>query len=365
MKTAFLNLSSRFLSMRNVENTPGKSLAVGCVPQGCGRCIAGRKTVLFVTGACSQKCWYCTISANRWQKDEVWANERLIKSDENLIDEIKISGSTGVGMTGGEPLLKVERAVHFINLLKKNFGKDFHIHLYTCGGGIDPHDLKKLHATGLDEIRVHKNRELVKSALQFDWTVGMEVPVIPGQEKELCELVDWLEEAGAAFLNLNEMEFSERNVEPMEDRGLELKNGSLTAVAGSEETALKVLDYAKRSTEKLSVHFCTAALKLNCQLRNRLTNRAKNIKKPFEKVTADGFLLKGVIFGDNLEKIKSELLRLKVPERDFFIATEKKRVEISAERAKHLANKVKFKVAIVEEYPTANPWDFEVTPLNY
>jgi len=351
--------------MRDVVTTPGRSSAIGAITDGCERCIAGRKTVLFVTGMCSQNCWYCTISANRWQKDEVWANERLVNTDDDLVDEIKKSGSSGVGITGGEPLLKVDRVVHLINLLKKNFGKEFHVHLYTCGIGIDPHDLKTLYAAGLDEIRIHKNRELVKSALQFDWTVGMEVPVIPGQEKELCELVDWLEEAGAAFLNLNEMEFSERNVDPMEERGLELKEDSLTAVAGSEETAMKVLDYAKRSTEKLSVHFCTAALKLNCQLRNRLTNRARNIKKPFEKVTADGFLFKGVIFGNDLEKIKSELLRLKVPEKDFFIATEKKRIEISAERAKHLANKVNFKVAIVEEYPTANPWDFEVTPLNY
>ncbi|MEM7820389.1 MAG: radical SAM protein [Candidatus Aenigmatarchaeota archaeon] len=349
--------------MRKLEETPGKSSAIGPITAGCSHCIEGKKTVLFVTGLCRQNCWYCTISANRWQKDEVWANERLIKTDDELIDEIRKCGSTGVGITGGEPLLVPERVVHFIKLLKKNFGKGFHIHLYTCGIGIDPLILKKLHAAGLDEIRIHKNRELVKSALKFDWTVGMEVPVLPGQENELCELVDWLESTGAHFLNLNELEFSERNVEPMEKQGLKLKEGSLTAVAGSAETAMKVLKYAQN--KKLNVHFCTAALKLNYQLRNRLKNRARNIKKSFEKITKDGFLLKGVIFGANLEKIKSELMRLKLPEKEFYVSIEKNRVEISAERARHLANKLPFKVAVVEEYPTAEPWDFELTPLNY
>jgi len=323
----------------------------------------GRKTVLFVTGVCKQNCWYCTISNNRWQKDEVWANEQLIENDNQLIDEIKTSGSTGVGITGGEPLLKPERVVHFIKLLKQNFGKDFQIHLYTCGVGIEPSVLKQLHEAGLDEIRIHINRELVKSALQFDWKVGMEVPVIPGEEEKLCELVDYLEGIGTSFLNLNELEFSERNIEPMEDRGLELMENSLTAVKGSDETAMKVLEHAK--DKKLNVHFCTAALKLNCQLRNRLKNRARNIRKQFEKITEDGFLLKGIIFGDDLDKIKSELVRMNVPGEEFFVSQEKNRIEISAERAKHLANKLKFKVAIVEEYPTANPWDFELTPLNY
>ncbi len=351
--------------MRDISKTAGESLAIGSIPKGCDRCIEGRKTVLFVTGMCSQNCWYCTISENRWQKDDVWANERLVRTDEDLIDEVRKSGSTGVGITGGEPLLKLDRVIHYIKLLKKTFGKDFHIHMYTCGVGVDPSVLKQLYLAGLDEIRVHVNTKLLEEAVKYSWNAGCEIPVVPEKENELCVLIDYLEKIGAQFLNMNELEFSERNVEPMEERGFELKEGTLTAVIGSEETAKKVLEYAGKHSKELSIHFCTAALKLNYQLRNRLINRAKSIKKPFEKVTGDGFLLKGVIFDGELETIRKELQRLKVPENDFFIATDKKRVETSAERAKHLANKLKFKVAIVEEYPTAEPWDFETTPLNY
>ncbi len=337
--------------------TKGESLSIGGITRGCRLCIEGKKLVLFVTGVCNQRCWYCTISRGRWLKDQVWANEKLVKKDSDLIEEAKLSNAMGAGITGGEPTLKLKRVVHYIKLLKKNFGKKFQIHMYSCGKGVKPSDLKKLHEAGLDEIRFHLNREIVKEALKYDWKVGMEVPVILKSEKELCKLVDYLESVGADFLNLNELEFSDRNVKPMMNRGYKLRKDSMTAVGGSEETALKVLKYA--SKKRLRVHYCTAALKMNYQLRNRLKRRAKNIKRDFEKVTKDGFLLKGTIYGRNLKKLASDL---KIPKKMYVIR--RGRIETSVEMARMVAKKIKNKVAVVEEYPSAEPWDFEVTPLN-
>ena len=190
----------------------------------------------------------------------------------------------------------------------------------------------------------------------------MEVPCIPGQEKELCNHVDYLESIDAHFLNLNEMEFSERNVEPMEKLGLVLSSDSITAVKGSRETGGKVLHYAEK--KNLPVHFCTARLKLDYQLRNRLINRARSIKKPFEKVTKNGFLMKGVVEGGKLEIIVKELKKLNIPANQMFVNKDKSRVEISPEAAKIAARKLDFKVSLVEEYPSFKPWDWEKTPLN-
>ena len=157
-------------------------------------------------------------------------------------------------------------------------------------------------------------------------------------------------------------EFSERNIEPMENKDFVLKKGSLTAAKGSETTALKVLRHAQRS--KLNVHFCTAALKLNYQLRNRLIKRANNIKKPFETVNKDGFLVKGIAFGKELSVMRDEILKI-IPNAEIFLREDRNRIEMSAEDAKKIAKRTKLKIAIVEEYPTAEPWDFELTPLNY
>ncbi len=353
--------------MRRIKITKGESLAIGKLPEGCRLCIEGKKSVLFMTGACRQECFYCTISRKRWQNKNSWINEQSLKKDSELIREVELSGSRGVGITGGEPFLAIGKTAHCIRLLKENFGEGFHIHLYTSGLGVSEKQLEKAYSAGLDEIRIHHSRELVKAALNFDWDVGMEIPAIPKDFASLKQTADFLEGSGAKFLNLNELEFSERNILPLQKRGFAKFPNSMTAVKGSAAAAEKFLEYAEKNTKKLNLHFCTAALKLNCQLRNRLHRRAENVKKDFESVTRDGFLLKGIIFGDRIERIKAELLKNSVPEKMFFVSKEKGRVETSAAIAKKLSEKFRerFKCAIVEEYPTAEPWDFELTPLNY
>lgn len=353
--------------MRKVKITKGESLAIGKLPEGCRLCINGKKSVLFMTGLCMQKCFYCTISEKRWQKNGSWINEQLIKKDSDLIKEVELSNSCGAGITGGEPFLVPDKTAHYIRILKDNFGEKFHIHLYTSGIGVSEKQLEKVYSAGLDEIRIHLNQELVRAALKFDWDVGMEIPSIPKGYEKIKNIADFLEDVGAKFLNINELEFSERNVLPFQNLGFENSYDSMTAVKGSKKTAKKILEYAEANARKMSIHFCTAALKMNYQLRNRLTRRAESIKNVFEAVTKDGFLLKGIIFGDNLQKIKNELLKNNIPEKMVFVSEEKKRVETSVPIAKKLAEKYrgKLKCAIVEEYPTVKPWDFELTPLNY
>jgi hypothetical protein len=358
----FKNFTHGFWLME-AKKTVGGSLATGGLARGCELCITGHKLVLFVTGLCNQKCYYCTISEGRWQRDEIWANERRVGKPEDIVEEARVCRSKGAGITGGEPLMKIDRVVEYITLLKGEFGKGFHVHLYTNGTLANDENLKKLHEAGLDELRIHMDRDAVKRALQYPrWRVGMEVPCIPGEEKELCELVDYLESIGAHFLNLNELEFSERNVLPMETLGMTQCTDSLTAVQGSRETAEKVLKHAEEKA--VPVHFCTARLKLDYQLRNRLINRAKSIRRPFEKVTNNGFLRKGVVEGGTAVEMAEELKALKVPEKTFCHNDRANRTEFSEEAARILAKKSKFMVSVVEEYPSAEPWDWEKTPLN-
>jgi len=354
--------------MREIKKTSCGSFYIGELPEGCKLCMEGKKLVLFVTGVCKHSCEYCTVSESRFGKDEVWANEKKVLKPTDIIDEANISSAAGAGITGGEPLLVQQRVIEYIKLLKKTFGNKFHIHLYTSG--LLDTELKDvataLQSAGLDELRVHHNMELIKVAKSLSgWKVGMEIPVFPNEEEKICKLIADLETAGADFINLNELEFSDRNLKWLEERGYKLRDDSLTAVEGSAETAQKVLKWAAEHTNKISIHFCTAELKLNCQLRNRLRNRAKNIKKIFERISDDGFIIKGVIFGD-LNEIERFLEENKISKKNYFTNAQKGRVETSEHIAKLLAKKTnKFKIAVVEEYPCAEPWDFELTPLNY
>ena len=79
--------------------------------------------VLFVTGLCPNSCFYCPLSDERRGKDLVFANERSIKNDEDLLKEAELMNALGTGITGGEPLMKIERVLHYITITQGFFWK--------------------------------------------------------------------------------------------------------------------------------------------------------------------------------------------------------------------------------------------------
>ena len=101
------------------------------IAPGCTLCRKGAKLVLFVTGRCDRDCWYCPLSAERKGVDQVFANDREVATDDNLLAEARAMSALGTGVTGGDPLLEPGRVVRFCRVLKAAFGPDHHVHLYT------------------------------------------------------------------------------------------------------------------------------------------------------------------------------------------------------------------------------------------
>ena len=167
----------------------------GKLPKGCRLCAQGRKLVLFVTGICRQKCFFCPISEKKSGKDFVYANEWKVSSEKDVVEEAKLTKASGAGITGGDPLARLAKTVRYIRLLKRKFGRKFHIHLYTPLILVNLAKLKMLYDSGLDEIRFHPNIDDKKSwqklllARKFNWSIGVEIPVIPGREQQTKQLV--------------------------------------------------------------------------------------------------------------------------------------------------------------------------------
>jgi pyruvate formate-lyase activating enzyme-like uncharacterized protein len=324
--------------------------------------------VLFITGICDAGCFYCPVSDERKGKDVVFANEMRVSSPDDIIKEAESMDATGTGITGGDPLVVIDRTLDAIRLLKERFGRDHHIHLYTAKP--DPEKVRLLEAAGLDEIRFHIPterwdsppedllKEIVKSTRM---SVGLEVPSIPGREKSLDRLISAAERAGVDFVNMNELEFSEGNWGMMSSHGFEIKNDVSASILGSEETALAVM----KNHRRMRMHFCSSVFKDGVQLRNRLTRRAVHVAQEYDAVTSDGTILRGLVYADDPEKAASLLAdRFGVPRNMMRADKEGGFLETASWILEGIASELPYRCFIVEEYPTADRLEVERTPLN-
>ncbi len=329
----------------------------GSLPKGCELCIQGAKMVVFTTGVCGMKCFYCPLSFKRKMKNQPFANERKIMRLPDLIREAELMRAKGASMTGGDPVMSFARTVRYVRALKKRFGAGFHIHMYTTGERATPAKLKALCDAGVDEIRFHFNCRQILDALRLPWIVGAEVPAVPGKWEETAGYFKFLWESGARFCNLNELDWSEQNVEAFKRRGYRLKSGESYAAKGSEQMALRLVRYARRRFPGLTVHYCSSQMKDAVQVRKRFIRTAKNVARPFERVDSDGLLVKGFVAG--------ERRLLEVPARLQAYSRKKKRVEFPERLAASLAAMPKYRgrVFVASEQPTADAVDLEIEPV--
>ncbi len=330
-----------------------KDATTGPLPKGCVQCLKGEKIVVFATGICKMKCFYCPISQRRKMVDSPFANERRIIGTKDLLFEAERMGAKGAGVTGGDPLYRLSRTIEYVRALKRRFGKSFHIHLYTTGELGTPDKFKKLFRAGVDEIRFHFNKNEILDALKLPWVVGGEIPAIPGNWKATTDYLEFLHKNNAGFCNLNELDWSEQNFEAFRKSGFKIKNRESYAVRGSEEFALKIVSWAKENTPGMPVHYCSSRTKDAVQIRKRFLRTAGRIRKSFEEIDSDGLLVKAVIEG-----------RKAVPEipKDLqFHNKKKKRVEFPKSLAKKLSGK--YRVSIVSTTPTSEEVDMETAPI--
>jgi len=347
-------------SIRQLES--GSMMIGGGLARGCIHCREGSKMVLLVTGLCGVGCFYCPLSEKKQGKDVVFANELFIGEPtadelldeaqlEAMLEEAKSIDAHGTGITGGDPFLVPGRTLQIIGSLKRNFGKEHHIHLYTACSGRDPVGIvKRLADAGLDEIRFHIPRmvqtggkrgpdatgtpairdkilahipemaqtegclesdtvgipailETVLDCLETARSVGMdagvEIPMLPGDENAVRELAPALAAAGAMFINLNELEFSETNYRALLDHGYDVVNDISSAATGSRASAEALLrECAARPLPVpgvFTIHFCSSSYKDAVQLRKRILRRAKHVATGACEISEDGLLIKGVI----------------------------------------------------------------------
>lgn len=349
----------------------------GALSPGCEQCADGRKMVLFVTGLCRFRCFYCPVSERRNQKDVVYANERRVLTDADVLDEARAIGASGTGITGGDPLGVIDRTEHYVRLLKQEFGAEHHIHLYTHEP--NPEKLQRLARAGLDEFRLHvphylwgalastggAYRRVLEEAPSWGIRRGVEIPVLPDKEAELRRLLRALDRIGVDFVNLNEMEFSETNETNLHGRTYELDPRNGWGVRGSRAVAERVV---RGSRLGVPVHYCSSRFKDGVQLRQRLLRRAERTAPGFAERTADGTVVFGVVEASadvDLPRLGRRVGALAgVGPDGYRLDVARRRVELGAEPLRRVAGRLRFPAWEVEEYPTADALEVERAPLN-
>jgi pyruvate formate-lyase activating enzyme-like uncharacterized protein len=328
------------------------------ISKGCEQCAKGGKMVIFVYGYCDQRdCFYCPLGENRKNVTDVYANERKVECDQDIIDEAKRMDALGSSITGGEPQEVLDRTCRYISLLKEEFGDDHHVHLYTgITGGRE--NMRRLAEAGLDEIRFHPPfeqwgelhgtewEEILYVAREEGITPAFEIPGIRAEE----EFLDFLDEGAADFCNINEFEMSDGNFRRMQEQGYERKEGHMSAVEGSHEILETMGDHEQ-------VYFCTSVFKDAAQHRNRLKRMARQIRRPFDEVTDDGTIVYGKTWVD-----AARFSDLGVPEE--FYTEKRDHLELAWWLLEEMVEDGDVpKGEIVEQYPTVEGTVVERTPV--
>ena len=324
------------------------------ISKGCEQCAVGGKMVLFVYGYCDQRdCFYCPLGENRKNVTQVYANERPVEDDEDVIEEAHRMDALGTSITGGEPQEVLERTCRYLRLLKDEFGEDHHTHLYTgITGGRE--NMRRLAEAGLDEIRFHPPLELWGDLHGTEWeeilhiareeglTPAFEIPGIRAEP----EFLEFLDEGAAEFCNINEFEMSDGNYRRMQEKGYDLREGHMSAVESPKEEILDVMgDHDK-------VYFCTSVFKDAAQHRRRLKRMARKIRREFDAT---------IVYGKTWET-EARLEELGVPAEFYTVKSD--HVELAWWLLEEMIEDGDVDEGeIVEQYPTYDGTIVERTPL--
>ncbi|PSQ67163.1 MAG: radical SAM protein [Halobacteriales archaeon SW_9_67_24] len=305
------------------------------ISKGCEQCAKGGKMVLFVYGYCDQRdCFYCPLGENRKNVTDVYANERRVDEDSDVVYGKIWEPAARLAELGVPEEFYTE--------------KTDHVELAWW-----------LAEASLDEIRFHPPYELWGDMHGTEWEeilyVAREAGLTPAFEipgiRAETEFLDFLDEGAADFCNINEFEMSDGNAKRMQEAGFELREGHMSAVEGSHDVLDAMGDHEQ-------VYYCTSVFKDAAQHRNRLKRMARVVRRgEFDDVTDDGTLVYGKIW-----EPAARLAELGVPEEFYTEKTD--HVELAWWLAEEMIEEGDIgEGEIVEQYPTADGTVVERTPL--
>jgi len=181
---------------------------------------------------------------------------------------IKTFQIRGVGFSGGEPLLALDRLLAHIKAIRQEFGNSVYLWIYTNGDRVNRGSLEMLQKAGLDEVRFDisaRKYDLapVHLAKEYIATVTVEIPAIPEDFDLVKGLLGKMETAGVNFLNLHQLTATEYNYKAFRRRNYHLLHQPNIPVFETEICALRLLLFARENQISLPINYCSSITRVD------------------------------------------------------------------------------------------------------
>lgn len=234
----------------------------GTYPKGCEYCVKGEKVTFYTTFKCDYNCFYCSVPCEFKNTEKMMVGKVPVKDVDEAFKHVERYKC--VAISGGEPLIFVDRVLKIIKRAKKN---NIYTYLFTDGsprGRLTPRLLNELVEAGLDEIKMSTKLKDEKTLL-FDpykivkdspIPIHAEFPMLPNLINEVYDFALRLNDLGVSYFLLDQVEFTTGNAAEMLKRGFKQKDG---IVLGSEEAAFEIIKRVQKDKLNIKVLYCRAS----------------------------------------------------------------------------------------------------------
>ncbi|MDE2489919.1 MAG: radical SAM protein [Elusimicrobia bacterium] len=251
------------------------------LPPGCRPCLRGDGTNLYVTGLCTRDCFFCFNQKPR--QDELVVHGLPVREPEEAAGIVTRFGLKSVGLSGGEPLLRPERVLRLLRVLRA-LPEPPRVDLYTNGDLADDATLKALKDAGLDSIRFDaaaRGYDLapVARARAFFDEVAVEIPLVPEDLPKVKEMARALDRLRVPYLNVHELFLCVENEARVLASGARPKEGGESKhllwrpTSRSLEACLELLLFALDERLTTSVYLCSCGTQETISRRGYLKRR--------------------------------------------------------------------------------------------
>lgn len=272
----------------------GSKLHAGPLSPGCQICGNGAFGCNYITNLCTRSCFYCPQDHSTGRERPPRTDVFTFSSPGDHIHYLRTYQIRGVGFSGGEPLLVLDKVLAHMAAIRQEFGDLVHIWMYTNGDLADSTALESLSKAGLDEIRFDlsaRNYDLAPLAVakRHIPTLTVEIPAIPEHLELLRDLLGAMEAIGVDLLNLHQIEVSRHNYKALRQRKYHFLHQPSMAVFESEICALQLLEFAHRHQVRLPINYCSRSYKIRANLLDRM-RLTRPVLEGYQEFTAGGYI---------------------------------------------------------------------------